>query len=417
MITKIIWIVVLLGFSAYFSATETAFTSVNRIRIKNLANDGNRRARDVFELSEQFDTVLSTLLVGNNIVNIALTSLATVLCLELYPVYGATVSTIATTIVVLIFGEISPKSLAKESPEKFSMFSAPLLKFFMVILAPINWLFGCWKKLLALLFRTGDSKPITEDELLTLVEEAETEGGIDGQQSELIQNAIEFNDLEAWDVLTPRVDIKAIEIDEGKDEIAALFLSTGFSRLPVYEDDLDNIVGVLNQKDFHNYIKGTDVPVSSYVKPVIFVAGSMKISQLLKKLQLGKTHIAIIVDEYGGTSGLVTMEDIIEELVGEIYDEHDAVQLQDIVQQQDGSYRVLCGTNLDKMFDFFDVEEEIDATTVNGWVVLQLDNLPKVGDTFIYEADYKRFEVKVTKADARKALEINMVVTELPKDE
>ena len=300
MITKIIWIVVLLGFSAYFSATETAFTSVNRIRIKNLANDGNRRARDVFELSEQFDTVLSTLLVGNNIVNIALTSLATVLCLELYPVYGATVSTIATTIVVLIFGEISPKSLAKESPEKFSMFSAPLLKFFMVILAPINWLFGCWKKLLALLFRTGDSKPITEDELLTLVEEAETEGGIDGQQSELIQNAIEFNDLEAWDVLTPRVDIKAIEIEEGKDEIAALFLSTGFSRLPVYEDDLDNIVGVLNQKDFHNYIKGTDVPISSYVKPVIFVAGSMKISQLLKKLQLGKTHIAIIVDEYGG---------------------------------------------------------------------------------------------------------------------
>ena len=397
MITKIIWIVVLLGFSAYFSATETAFTSVNRIRIKNLANDGNRRARDVFELSEQFDTVLSTLLVGNNIVNIALTSLATVLCLELYPVYGATVSTIATTIVVLIFGEISPKSLAKESPEKFSMFSAPLLKFFMVILAPINWLFGCWKKLLALLFRTGDSKPITEDELLTLVEEAETEGGIDGQQSELIQ--------------------KAIEIDEGKDEIAALFLSTGFSRLPVYEDDLDNIVGVLNQKDFHNYIKGTDVPVSSYVKPVIFVAGSMKISQLLKKLQLGKTHIAIIVDEYGGTSGLVTMEDIIEELVGEIYDEHDAVQLQDIVQQQDGSYRVLCGTNLDKMFDYFDVEEDVDATTVNGWVVLQLDKLPSVGDSFVYEADYKRFEVKVTKADSRKALEINMVVTELPRDE
>ena len=232
-------------------------------------------------------------------------------------------------------------------------------------------------------------------------------GGIDGQQSELIQNAIEFNDLEAWDVLTPRVDIKAIEIDEGKDEIAALFLSTGFSRLPVYEDDLDNIVGVLNQKDFHNYIKGTDVPISSYVKPVIFVAGSMKISQLLKKLQLGKTHIAIIVDEYGGTSGLVTMEDIIEELVGEIYDEHDAVQLQDIVQQQDGSYRVLCGTNLDKMFDYFDVEEDVDATTVNGWVVLQLDKLPSVGDSFVYEADYKRFEVKVTKADSRKALEIN----------
>ncbi len=415
--SKIIAIVILIAFSAYFSASETAFTSINRIRIKNLANDGNKRARMVQELSERYDDLLSTILVGNNIVNIATSAIATVLFMEMYPVYGATISTIAVTIVVLIFGEISPKSLAKENPEKFAMTSAPFLKFLLILLTPVNWLFKCWKKLLALIFHTDEVKPITEDELLTIVEEAETEGGIDEEQSELIQNAIEFNELEAWDVLTPRVDIKAAEIDDSQQEIEELFLSTGFSRLPIYEDDLDSIVGVLNQKDFHNFIKGTDTPVSEYVKPVIFVAGSMKISQLLKRLQMGKTHIAIIVDEYGGTSGLVTMEDIIEELVGEIYDEHDAVALQDIVQQQDGSYRVLCGTNLDKMFDFFDVEEEIDATTVNGWVVLQLDNLPKVGDTFIYEADYKRFEVKVTKADARKALEINMVVTELPKDE
>ena len=415
--SKIIAIVILIAFSAYFSASETAFTSINRIRIKNLANDGNKRARMVQELSERYDDLLSTILVGNNIVNIATSAIATVLFMEMYPVYGATISTIAVTIVVLIFGEISPKSLAKENPEKFAMTSAPFLKFLLILLTPVNWLFKFWKKLLALIFHTDEVKPITEDELLTIVEEAETEGGIDEEQSELIQNAIEFNELEAWDVLTPRVDIKAAEIDDSQQEIEELFLSTGFSRLPIYEDDLDSIVGVLNQKDFHNFIKGTDTPVSEYVKPVIFVAGSMKISQLLKRLQMGKTHIAIIVDEYGGTSGLVTMEDIIEELVGEIYDEHDAVALQDIVQQQDGSYRVLCGTNLDKMFDFFDVEEEIDATTVNGWAVLQLDNLPKVGDTFIYEADYKRFEVKVTKADARKALEINMVVTELPKDE
>ena len=414
---KIIGIAVLVIFSAYFSATETAFTSVNRIRIKNLANDGNKKAKEVLELSEKFDKMLSTILVGNNIVNIAMSAIATVLFMELYPVYGATIATVVITVVVLIFGEISPKSLAKESPEKFAMFSAPFLKFFMALLAPINWIFGCWKKLLAKLFNADGVNPITEDELLTIVEEAETEGGIDTDQSELIQNAIEFNDLEAWDVLTPRVDIKAIEIDETQEEIAELFLSTGFSRLPVYEDDLDNIVGVLNQKDFHNYIKGTDTPISEYVKPVIFVAGSMKIAQLLKRLQTVKTHIAIIVDEYGGTSGLVTMEDIIEELVGEIYDEHDAAALQDIVQQQDGSYRVLCGTNIDKMFDYFDVEEEIDATTVNGWVVLQIDKLPSVGDHFVYEADYKRFDVTVTKADQRKALEINMTVTELEEEE
>ena len=414
---SIIAIIVLVFFSAKFSATETAFTSLNRIRMKNMANDGNQKAREVMELSENYDNLLSTILVGNNIVNIALSSISTVLFISIYPRYGATLATVFATVVVLIFGEISPKSLAKENPEKFAMISAPFIKFLSVLLKPINWLFAQWKKLLAKLFNANEARPITEDELLTMVEEAETEGGIDEGQSELIQNAIEFNDLEAWDVLTPRVDIIAIEADTQEEEIGRLFLETGFSRLPVYDGDLDNIVGVLNQKDFHNYIKGGRASVSEYIKPVIFVAGSMRIAQLLKKLQTVKTHIAIIVDEYGGTYGLVTMEDILEELVGEIYDEHDAVELQDIVQQQDGSYRVLCGTNIDKMFDYFDVEEEINATTVNGWVVLQLDKLPEVGDKFIYEADYKRFDVIVTKADERKALEINFTVEELPEEE
>lgn len=417
MIYNIIAIVLLVAFSAYFSATETAFTSLNRIRIKNMAGDGNRKAKEVMDLSDNYDNLLSTILVGNNIVNIALSSIMTVVFIGLYPKYGATIATAVATIVVLIFGEISPKSLAKENPEKFAMFTAPFIKFLMIILKPVNWLFACWKKLLAKVFNSDGNRPITEDELLTIVEEAETEGGIDEEQSELIQNAIEFNDLDAWDVLTPRVDIKAIEIDDSEEEVAELFLETGYSRLPVYENDLDNIIGVLNQKDFHNYIKGGRATISEYVKPVIFVAGSMKIAQLLKKLQTVKTHIAIIVDEYGGTYGLVTMEDIIEELVGEIYDEHDTVELQDIVQQQDGSYRVLCGTNIDKMFDFFDVEEEVDATTVNGWVVLQIDKLPSVGDHFVFTADYKEFDVTVTKADQRKALEINMNVTELSEEE
>lgn len=417
MVYSIIAIVVLVTFSAYFSATETAFTSLNKIRLKNMAGDGDKKAKAVLEISDNYDNLLSTILVGNNLVNIAISSIATVMFLELYPKYGATIATAVATVIVLIFGEISPKSLAKESPERFAMFSAPIIRFFMLILKPINWIFSCWKKLIAKLFNADGIRPITEDELLTMVEEAQTEGGIDEGQSELIQNAIEFNDLEAWDVLTPRVDIKAIEIDEDEDEIAELFLETGFSRLPVYEDDLDSIIGVLNQKDFHNYIKGGRASVSEYIKPVIFVAGSMRIAQLLKRLQTVKTHIAIIVDEYGGTYGLVTMEDIIEELVGEIYDEHDAVALQDIVQQQDGSYRVLCSTNIDKMFDYFDIDEEVDATTVNGWVILQIDKLPEVGDSFVYIADNKEFDVAVTKADERKALEINMTVSDVPEEE
>ena len=411
-------IVVLLILSAYFSATETAFTSINRIRLKNLAADGNKKAKMVLELEEKYDSLLSSILIGNNIVNIAMTAVATVLFVELYPKYGATLSTIVITPVVLVFGEISPKGLAKESPEKFAMFSAPFIKAITVLLTPINFLFSKWKLLLARLFNLNNSRSITEDELLTIVEEAETEGSIEAGQSELIQNAIEFSDLEAWDVLTPRVDIKAIEIDSTKKDVAKLFMETGYSRLPVYEDDLDRILGVLNQKDFHNYIAGSKKTISDYVKPVVYVAGSMKAAALLKKLQDNKSHIAIIVDEYGGTAGLVTLEDIIEELVGDIYDEHDEVLSEGITELQDGSYRVLASTNVEKMFDYFDEEVELeDATTVNGWVVLQLDRLPKQGDTFTYEVGNKIFEGRVTKADERKSIEINLRVNLKPEDD
>lgn len=411
-------IVVLVVLSAYFSATETAFTSINRIRLKNLAADGNRKAKRVLELEERYDSLLSAILVGNNLVNIAMTAVATVLFIQLCPEYGATISTVVVTVVVLIFGEISPKGLAKESPEKFAMFSAPIIHVIMVVLTPVNFIFSKWKQLLAKIFKLNSNRSITEDELLTIVEEAETEGSIEAGQSELIQNAIEFNDLEAWDILTPRVDIKAIEIDSTKKDVAKMFMETGFSRLPVYEDDLDRILGVLNQKDFHNYIAGSKKTISDYVKPVIYVAGSMKAAALLKKLQMSKSHIAIIVDEYGGTAGLVTMEDIIEELVGDIYDEHDEVMSDEITELQDGSYRVLASTNVEKMFDYFGEEVELeDATTVNGWVVLQLDKLPNQGDTFTYEVGNKVFEGRVTKADERKSIEINLRVREKPESD
>ncbi len=417
-LTSIIEIVVLIFFSAYFSATETAFTSVNRIRIKNLAGDDNKQAKAVQELVERYDDLLSTTLVGNNLVNIAMTAVATVLFIELWgPEMGATIATIVITVIVLIFGEISPKSIAKEKAEGFTMATAPVIKALMVILFPINWIFSLWKKLLIKIFKLGSMASITEDELLTIVEVAETEGSIDEEQSELIQNAIEFNDLEAWDILTPRVDIESIEIDETKEDIARLFRETGFSRLPVYNDDMDNVIGVLNQKDFHNYIYNSDVGIEEYVKPVVFAPGTMKANVLLKKMQSLKTHMSIIVDEYGGTAGLVTMEDIIEELVGEIYDEHDEVQMQGITKLQDGGYRVMANANLEKVFDYFDVEEEMDVTTVNGWVVLNLDKLPKVGDSFQQEIDDKIFQCHVTKADERKALEIKLRVKEKEEEQ
>lgn len=416
-IVDIVAIIILVILSAFFSATETAFTSLNRIRVKNMAAEGNKKARLVLQLEENYDKLLTTILIGNNIVNISMTAIATILFVELFGSYGPTLSTVVITIVVLIFGEISPKGIAKESAESFSMFSAPVLRVLMAVFTPVNFLFAKWKQILARLFKLGNDRTITEDELLTMVEEAETIGGIDNEQSELIQNAIEFNDLEAWDVLTPRVDMKAVDAEASIEEVAQLFKNTGFSRLPVYEDDIDKIMGVLNQKDFHNYIAGTGRNISDYVKPVVFVAGAIKISALLKKMQQMKTHMAIVIDEYGGTEGLVTMEDIIEELVGEIYDEHDAVISQEIIPLQNGSYRVKCNASIAKVFDFFDIEEEMDVQTVNGWVVVQLDKLPVKNDTFRQQIDNKLLKVRVTKADERRALEINLVVEETEPEE
>ena len=228
-------IFVLLVLSAYFSATETAFTSLNRIKIKNMAGEGNGKAKRVLNLEERYDTLLSTILVGNNIANIATTAIATVLFVKLYGYYGPTIATVVITLTVLIFGEISPKSLAKEYPEKFAMFSAPLMQLLMNVFTPVNWVFSKWKLLLRLIFKVNTDRAITEEEIKTLVEEAATEGSIMSEQGELIQNAIDFNELEAWDVLTPRVDIKAVEIGDTKKDVAALFKDSGFSRMPVYE--------------------------------------------------------------------------------------------------------------------------------------------------------------------------------------
>ena len=416
-IWSICMIVILLIMSAYFSATETAFTSLNRIKLKNIASDGNNKAKRVLELSENYDKLLTTILIGNNIVNIMMTAVSTVLFIELYGQYGASISTAVITVIVLIFGEISPKSLAKESPEKFAMLVGRSIKICMVILTPLNYIFAKWKGILAKVFKVGSENTSTEDEIKTIVEEAEVVGGIEAEQSELIQNAIEFNELTAEEVMTPHVDIEAIDITMGEYEVAEIFKKTGYSRLPVYEDDLDKILGVLNQKDFHNYIIGSNKTISDFVKPVAFVAGTMKIATLLKKLQAMKAHIAIVVNEYGGTEGLVTMEDIIEELVGDIFDEHDAIMSQEVTLLQNGSYRVMCNANAAKIFDYFGIDQEPEANTINGWVVLQLDKLPEKGDVFEAQYGNKHMKVKVTKATARKAIEINLKIAEVEERE
>ena len=413
----IISIVILLVLSGIFSATETAFTSVSKIKMKNLASDDNESAKLVLEITENFDKFLTTILIGNNIANIATTSIATVMFIKLYGHYGATISTVVVTVLVLVFGEISPKNIAKDKAEGLSLFMAPAVKVMMFLFTPLNWVFGVWKKLVDKVFKISPEQVYTEDELKTIVEEAKTGGSIEESQSELITNAIEFADLEAIDIITPRIDIIAIELGSPIDEIAKLFKDTGLSRLPVFEDDLDNIIGILNQKDFHNYVVSEGKSVNLYVKPVAYVAESIKASVLLKKMQAKATHMAIIVDEYGGTTGLVTMEDIIEELVGKIYDEHDTVEMREVTDLIDGSYSVAGGTNVEKFFELQGEDIDIDATTVNGWAMIELDRIPKVGDTFEYESKHKLFKVRVTRADAKRALRLHIRVEDKPHED
>lgn len=404
---SLIIIIVCIIMSAYFSATETAFSSLNRIRIKNLAEKGNKKAALVLRMSDNYDSVLSTILIGNNIVNILSASLATVLFVSwLGEEAGPSVSTIVTTVIVLIFGEVSPKSIAKESPEKFAMFSAPFLRGLEVILTPFNFLFGQWKKLLSFVFKSEDDAGITEEEFLSIVEEAEHDGGIDAQESMLIKSAMSFTEQEVMDVLTPRIDICAVDTEATEDEIAEVFAETAYSRIPLYEETIDHIVGIIYQKDFHNYVFNKEKSVKDIIKPAIFVPTTKKIGNLLKELQQEKSHIAVVVDEYGGTVGIVTLEDILEELVGEIWDEHDEVS-QDIEKISESEYVISGYASLEKVAELFDIEldeDEEDIITVNGWVMNKLGKVPERDDTFTY----KNASWTVTKMHEKRIEKVNV---------
>lgn len=399
----IIILVLMLLVSAFFSATETAFTSLNRNRIKNLSKDGSKRAARVLILSEKLDTVLSTILIGKTIANITTASIATAILIQYYGNTGMIISIVVMTIAVLIFGEISPKSLAKDSPENFAMFAVPFLRVFIIVLMPVNILFMQWKKLLSRLFKASDERSMTEEELLTFVEEAENDGGIDLQDGELIRSAIEFNDLDVDDILTHRVDVVAIDVDNPKEDIAKIFFDTGFSRLPVYQETIDQIIGFINHKDFTHYVANGSSTLDEIINPVVFITPNMKISKLLTLLQQKKCHIAVVTDEYGGTAGIVTLEDVIEELVGEIWDEHDEV-IDEFVMISENEYRILGKANLGKMFDLFEMEDDFDVITVGGWIVEYLGRVPKAGDTF----DFENLTINIIQADERHIMEINV---------
>ena len=405
-LTLLVALVILVAFSAFFSASETAFSSLNQIRLKSRAEDGDPSAARVLAMSEQYDKLLSTILIGNNIVNIAAASIGTVLFTRLLdPQRGATVSTIVLTIVVLIFGEVTPKSLAKEMPERIATAVSPFLSLLMLLLSPLTWLFTQWKKLLGHFIHSGEADTITEGELMTMVSEAESDGELTDRESQLIRSAIEFDDVEVEEILTPRVDVVAVEDTTSLEELAQTFAESGYSRLPVYHDNIDNIIGVVHEKDFYLAKLKKAATVEDLVVPTLYTTGTTQISQLLRTLREQHHHMAVVVDEYGGTEGIITLEDILEELVGEIWDEHDEAT-EDFRQQSDGSWLVAGSASVDDLFETLDLpeDEDIDSNTVNGLVQEKTRHLPKVGDHFTLD----HFEGVVTRTARRRVTEVRL---------
>ena len=387
--------------SAFFSASETAYTSLNLVRVKRMAADGDARAAKVLRLAERYESLISSILIGNNIVNILCSSLATVLFVRMLGSGGVSVSTAVTTVVILLFGEVTPKNIAKEHAETIALKFYPVLFALTKLFAPINYLLGLWQKMIGKVVKPAEDHGYTEEELITIVEEAESEGGIDAHESELIRSAIEFTDVNVEEILTPRVDMQAVGIDATEAEIAQAFQESGYSRLPVYQDTVDNIIGILHEKDF--YTRRGHASLRDLMSQPTYVMQTTKVSDLLKLLQKTKSHMAVVVDEYDGVQGIVTMEDILEELVGEIWDEHDEV-VEDYRALPEGGYMVSGSANLDDMLELFDIDKEYDPVTVNGWVQEQLGRFPKAGDRF----DCDGLLVTVEKADKRRATEVRV---------
>ena len=402
-------VIFLLCLSAFFSACEMAFSSLNRIKLKNLAIK-SKRAQLALKMLEVYDKLLSTVLIGNNAVNIAASALATALFIGLFGVKGVSLATLIMTVLLVVFCDISPKALAKESPELTALRASPFLRFFVLIFTPLNFLMTKWKKLIMKIFPVKGDRTTTEDELLTYVEEVRQEGGINIQEEQMIRQVIGFDDLKVSGIITARVDVEAIPDTSAVEEIDRKFVETGFSRLPVFKDSVENITGIILLKDFYQEVmKGLKTP-AQIIKPVVFVTKTIKVARLLKVLQEKQSHMAVVVDEHGGTLGIVTIEDILEELVGEIWDEHDE-KIEAIKKAKNGSYRVMGYVNFADILDVIgyktaeneETPEPPDTTAAN-WVMETLGRLPRAGEKLTWHY----LEILVTRVFRHRVMELRI---------
>ena len=410
-----LWVALILciALSAFFSATETAYSAANRVKLKTVEGPRRERAQIALSLLEKYDSLITTVLIGNNLVNIVGTAIATLLfTTRILPEredLATTAASVMMTTLVLFLGEVGPKTLAKQQPEKYAMSVSRVVRVLVILMTPLDWLFSLWRKLLAKIVRPEPEESQIEDELKTMIDEAQTEGDIEAEEGELIRSAIEFNDQSASDIMTPRVDVTALEDTATVEEAAKVFRETWFSRVPVYHEDLDHIVGILNDKDFYKRTHEGCTDITRIMKEPVFAPATLPISNLLKQFRTTKTHLIILLDEFGGTDGIVTMEDVLEELVGEIYDEHDEVS-EDVVEQADGTIIVDGNVQLEELMEKLGLSENhdkaYDADTVGGWAGEMLEKVPEVGDSFTL--DGYRFTVmemdgfRVTRVQAEK---------------
>lgn len=406
--------VVLLLLSAFFSSTETAFSSVSKIRLKNLADNGNKKAKTALYVAERYSKALTTILVGNNIVNIANSALATVFFVNIFgEAQGTVISTVVITIVVLIFGEVLPKNIAIDNAEKICITFAPVLKFLMVLLTPLSIILMGINKLYKKLARNSNHQEpsVTEDELKYIIESIEEEGVLEQQESELVQSALEFDEKTAEEILTPRVDMVAIDIDDPVEEITELVLKERYSRIPVYRDNIDKIIGVLHTRDYlEALINNNEKPnIEAMLQPAHFIYKTKKLSALLADFKYNKIHLAVVTDDYGGILGIVTMEDLLEQIVGEIWDEDEEVEKMSL-KISDNKYEVSGDMPISDMLELFDKPTkyiETESNSVGGWALEQLANIPEPGEQFIY----KELEITIREVLDQRILSMIIVYT------
>lgn len=406
--------VVLLLLSAFFSSTETAFSSVSKIRLKNLADNGNKKAKTALYVAERYSKALTTILVGNNIVNIANSALATVFFVNIFgEAQGTVISTVVITIVVLIFGEVLPKNIAIDNAEKICITFAPVLKFLMVLLTPLSIILMGINNLYKKLARNSNHQEpsVTEDELKYIIESIEEEGVLEQQESELVQSALEFDEKTAEEILTPRVDMVAIDIDDPVEEITELVLKERYSRIPVYRDNIDKIIGVLHTRDYlEALINNNEKPnIEAMLQPAHFIYKTKKLSALLADFKYNKIHLAVVTDDYGGILGIVTMEDLLEQIVGEIWDEDEEVEKMSL-KISDNKYEVSGDMPISDMLELFDKPTkyiETESNSVGGWALEQLANIPEPGEQFTY----KELEITIREVLDQRILSMIIVYT------